>query len=80
MDPRILANAREASFWTTWRLQLTLPSVLARGEEFSLREFHDRFLMMGLPIPLAREAMMPDADQLSQSGSGSTPRPSANRS
>jgi len=52
----------------------------SRGEEFSLREFHDRFLMLGLPISLAREAMMPDAGQLSQSGSGSTPRPSANRS
>jgi len=52
----------------------------ARGEEFSLREFHDRFLRLGLPISLAREAMMPGADQLSQSGSGSTPRPSANRS
>jgi len=51
-----------------------------RGEEFSLREFHDRFLMLGLPISLAREAMMPDSDQLSQSGSGATPRPSARRS
>ena len=37
MDPRILANAREATFWTTWRLQLTIPSILAAGEEFSLR-------------------------------------------
>ena len=35
----------------------------ARGETFSLREFHDRFLMLGLPISLAREAMMPDADR-----------------
>lgn len=35
----------------------------ARGESFSLREFHDRFLMLGLPISLAREAMMPDADR-----------------
>jgi len=52
----------------------------SRGEEFSLREFHDHFLMLGLPISLAREAMMPDAGQLSQSGSGSTPRPSASRS
>jgi uncharacterized protein (DUF885 family) len=52
----------------------------ARGEEFSLREFHDRFLMLGLPISLAREAMMPDPAHLSQSGSGSTPRPSAKRS
>jgi hypothetical protein len=30
-----------------------------RGETFSLREFHDRFLALGLPISLAREAMMP---------------------
>ena len=36
MDPSILAGAREAAFWTTWRLQLTIPSVLAAGEEFSL--------------------------------------------
>jgi uncharacterized protein (DUF885 family) len=31
----------------------------ARGEEFSLRDFHDRFLRLGLPVPLAREALMP---------------------
>ena len=37
MDPRILAEAREAVLWTTWRLQLTIPSVLAAGEEFCLR-------------------------------------------
>lgn len=30
----------------------------ARGEEFSLREFHDRFLKLGLPVSLAREAML----------------------
>ncbi len=32
----------------------------ARGEEFSLRAFHDTFLRLGLPVSLAREAMMPD--------------------
>jgi len=31
-----------------------------RGEVFSLRDFHDRFLKLGLPIPLARRALMPD--------------------
>ncbi len=31
----------------------------ARGEDFSLRDFHDRFLRLGLPVPLAREALMP---------------------
>jgi uncharacterized protein (DUF885 family) len=30
----------------------------ARSREFSLREFHDRFLRLGLPIPLAREALL----------------------
>jgi uncharacterized protein (DUF885 family) len=42
--------------------------VEARGEPFSLREFHDRFLSLGLPISLAREAMMPDADRPPRSG------------
>jgi len=37
MNPQILAEAREAVLWTTWRLQLTIPSVLAAGEEFCLR-------------------------------------------
>jgi uncharacterized protein (DUF885 family) len=32
--------------------------VEARGERFSLRDFHDRFLRLGLPIPLAREVML----------------------
>lgn len=46
-----------------------------RGETFSLREFHDRFLKLGLPVSLAREAMlgedagpsldMPEADDAS---------------
>jgi uncharacterized protein (DUF885 family) len=34
--------------------------VEARGETFSLRDFHDRFLQLGLPIPLARRAMIPE--------------------
>lgn len=29
-----------------------------RGETFSLREFHDRFLRLGLPVSLAREALL----------------------
>lgn len=33
--------------------------VEARGEEFSLADFHDRLLKLGLPFPLAREALMP---------------------
>lgn len=34
----------------------------SRGETFSLREFHDRLLRLGLPIALAREAMVPSSD------------------
>jgi uncharacterized protein (DUF885 family) len=30
-----------------------------RGEEFSLRDFHDRFLQIGLPVALARQVLMP---------------------
>jgi uncharacterized protein (DUF885 family) len=30
----------------------------SRGESFSLREFHDRFLDLGLPLPLSREALL----------------------
>lgn len=37
MDTKIIADAKEAVFWTTWRLQLTIPSVLAQDEEFCLR-------------------------------------------
>ena len=37
MDPRIIDEARDATLWTTWRVQLTIPSVLAEGEEFCLR-------------------------------------------
>ena len=37
MDARLLDQAREAVFWTNWRVQLTIPSVLASGEEFALR-------------------------------------------
>jgi uncharacterized protein (DUF885 family) len=50
-----------------------------RGERFELREFHDRLLRLGLPLPLAREALMP-GDGQRHSGSGSTPSPSAKRS
>lgn len=31
----------------------------SQGKEFSLREFHDRFLRLGLPVSLAREALIP---------------------
>jgi len=31
----------------------------ARGETFSLRDFHDRFLRLGLPVALARKVLMP---------------------
>ena len=37
MDRRVADEAKEAILWTTWRLQLTIPSVLAAGEEFGLR-------------------------------------------
>ena len=31
----------------------------SRGQRFSLRDFHDRFLRLGLPVSLAREVMIP---------------------
>jgi uncharacterized protein (DUF885 family) len=31
----------------------------ARGQPFSLRDFHDRLLRLGLPLTLARQALMP---------------------
>jgi len=31
----------------------------SRGESFSLSEFHDRLLELGLPIPLARQVLIP---------------------
>lgn len=37
METRPIEAAREALLWTNWRLQLTIPSVLAAGEEFRLR-------------------------------------------
>jgi uncharacterized protein (DUF885 family) len=37
--------------------------VESRGDTFSLRDFHDRFLRLGLPISLAREAMIPDGQK-----------------
>ncbi|NIM00385.1 MAG: DUF885 family protein [Acidobacteria bacterium] len=55
----------------------------SRGETFSIREFHDTVLRMGLPIPLIRAVLIPeDGYQASRShpGSGSIPSPSANRS
>jgi uncharacterized protein (DUF885 family) len=63
----------------------------ARGEPFSLKEFHDRLLSLGLPLPLARRALLEDpacaagppgapAGRGGNSGSGSTPSPSAKRS
>ena len=41
----------------------------SRGEPFSLMEFHDRFLRLGLPVSLARRAMIPDdADDVAAGG------------
>lgn len=37
MDRALIGHAREALFWTNYRLLLTIPSVLARGETFALR-------------------------------------------
>lgn len=34
-------------------------AVEAKGESFTLRDFHDRLLGLGLPLPLAREALIP---------------------
>ena len=48
--------------------------VESRGEPFSLRDFHDRFLRLGLPGSLARTLLIPG-----QPGSASTPKPSAKR-
>jgi uncharacterized protein (DUF885 family) len=31
----------------------------SRGQRFSLRDFHDRFLRLGLPVSLARQVMIP---------------------
>ncbi len=50
----------------------------SRGETFSLRDFHDRFLRLGLPISLARKALLRPNDTTAQ-GSGSIPIPSASR-
>jgi uncharacterized protein (DUF885 family) len=33
---------------------------LTRGEPFTLREFHDRLLRLGLPLSMARQALMPE--------------------
>ncbi len=35
--------------------------VESQGRAFSMREFHDSILRLGLPIPLAREALIPEA-------------------
>jgi hypothetical protein len=37
MDSALLAHAREVARLTTWRIRLTIPSILARGEEFAMR-------------------------------------------
>jgi hypothetical protein len=37
MDPNLLKQARDVALLTCWRPQLTIPSVLAEGETFSLR-------------------------------------------
>ena len=37
INPRIIEDARESVFWRTWRLHMSIPSVLAKDEEFSLR-------------------------------------------
>jgi uncharacterized protein (DUF885 family) len=34
-----------------------------QGEEFSLRDFHDRFLQIGLPVALARQVLIPGDDR-----------------
>jgi uncharacterized protein (DUF885 family) len=36
-----------------------------QGETFSLREFHDRFLQIGLPVALARQVMIPGDERAS---------------
>jgi uncharacterized protein (DUF885 family) len=33
----------------------------SRGEVFSIREFHDALLSLGLPIPLLREVLIPSS-------------------
>ena len=48
--------------YTVGRLQLQLllaEYMLRTGERGSLRDFHDRFLRLGLPVSLARQALMP---------------------
>jgi uncharacterized protein (DUF885 family) len=37
----------------------------SRGEEFSLRDFHDAFLVIGLPVSLARKVMIPGDERSS---------------
>ncbi|TVP56431.1 MAG: DUF885 domain-containing protein [Gemmatimonadales bacterium] len=36
-----------------------------QGETFSLQEFHDRFLQIGLPVALARQVLIPGDDRAS---------------
>jgi len=36
--------------------------ITSKGETFSIREFHNAILTMGLPLPLAREALIPSDD------------------
>ncbi len=39
--------------------------VESRGGEFSLQDFHDRFLRIGLPVSLARQVLIPGDDRAS---------------
>lgn len=50
----------------------------AQGGTFSLSEFHAQLLMLGLPLPLAREEMLPLSDEGEQPGrSPAGPRPAS---
>jgi len=37
MRAELIEQARDAFLWTTWRIQMTMPSMLGTGEAFSLR-------------------------------------------
>ena len=61
-EPRALAGAlgrlQILELRTDYREYLS-----ERDREFSLPEFHTRLLQLGLPIPLAREALMPPEEE-----------------